>query len=90
MTRTEILNQAIQIISGDRDQQYGQPENNFAMVAAFWANYLGTQIGAEEVAAMMILFKVARLIGSDYKSADSWIDIAGYAACGGDLCATTI
>lgn len=85
MTREEILEKAKQIVSGDRDQQYGQPEDNFANVAAFWSNYLDTQIGAEDVAAMMILFKVARLIGSDYKSVDSWIDIAGYAACGGEI-----
>jgi len=85
MTREEILDQAKQIVSGDRDKQYGQPEDNFAKVAALWANYLETPIGAEDVAAMMILFKVARLIGSEYKSVDSWVDIAGYAACGGEI-----
>lgn len=34
---------------------------------------------------MMILFKVARLIGSNYNSMDSWVDIIGYAACGGEI-----
>ena len=37
-----------------------------------------------DVAAMMILLKIARVAGGHGKS-DNWIDIAGYAACGGEL-----
>lgn len=33
---------------------------------------------------MMILLKVAR-IGSGSRSRDNWIDVAGYAACGGEI-----
>ncbi len=37
-----------------------------------------------DVAALMILLKIARIGGGHGKS-DNWIDIAGYAACGGEL-----
>ena len=40
------------------------------------------EIGPEDVACMMTLFKIARLQGSGYKSRDSWIDAIGYLACG--------
>lgn len=33
---------------------------------------------------MMCLFKIAR-IATGYGKADNWIDLAGYAACGGEL-----
>lgn len=87
MTRKEILERAEFITNGDRDKQYGQPEDNFNTVAALWSAYLGDDIGPEDVAIMMILFKIARLKGGFYQPADSWIDIAGYAACGGEIAA---
>ena len=33
---------------------------------------------------MMALLKIARIAGGNAK-ADNWIDLAGYAACGGEL-----
>ena len=33
---------------------------------------------------MMILLKVARVAGGS-ESIDNWVDIAGYAACGGEI-----
>ena len=33
---------------------------------------------------MMVLFKMARVATGSY-SADSWVDAAGYAACGGEI-----
>lgn len=41
-------------------------------------------IGPEDVAAMMCLFKAAR-IATGHDKADNWVDLAGYAACGGEL-----
>lgn len=41
-------------------------------------------ICAEDVAAMMVLFKVGRL-ATGAGTADTWVDIAGYAACGGEI-----
>lgn len=89
MKRKELLEQAAKITNGERQEHYGTPENNFARIAALWNSYLGIQdpftaLSASDVAAMMILLKVAR-IASDPKHLDSWIDIAGYASCGGEI-----
>lgn len=91
MRRKELLDKAIEIIEGARQEHYGSPEDNFARIAEYWQTYLRqTQIGglpivihSWDVATMMILMKVARL-AADYLHDDSWLDIAGYAACGSE------
>lgn len=85
MTRKELLAKATTIVTGERDAQYGGPEDSFGRIAKLWTAYLGTDIGPEDVAIMMMLLKVARLGSSGYQSMDSWIDIAGYAACGAEI-----
>lgn len=85
MTREELLDQARRCVCGQREQDYGSPEDNFINIAKLWAAYLDTLIGPEDVAIMMILMKIGRLIGSQYMSEDSWVDIAGYAACGAEI-----
>lgn len=88
MTRSEILAAAERCVVGDREQDYGRPESNFARIAAFWSTYLGRKladdIDAKDVAAMLALLKIAR-IASGHAKADNWIDLAGYAACGGEI-----
>lgn len=85
MTRRKLLEKAAAIVCEDRNQQYGGPEDTFKDIAALWAAYLDEQIGPEDVAIMMILMKIARLKASSYQSSDSWVDIAGYAACGSEI-----
>lgn len=87
MTRQEVLEKAAAIVSGEREQEYGGPENSFGMIALLWSAYFENvfKITAEDVAIMMLLLKVARLETSNYKSMDSWVDIAGYAACGAEI-----
>lgn len=84
MTRKEILNAAEKCVCGDRDEQYGSPEDSFGVVARLWSVYLDRDLDAKDVAALMSLFKVAR-IKTGANKADNWIDLAGYAACGGEL-----
>ena len=38
----------------------------------------------QDVAVMMMLLKIAR-IGTGADKEDNWVDIAGYAACGGEV-----
>ena len=92
-TREEVLAEAKKCVCGDREQDYGSPENNFVTIASFWTRYLTAvglldrnkgNIGPDDVAAMMILLKVSRIASGNGK-ADNWVDIAGYAACGGEL-----
>ena len=101
-TRKDVLDAAERCVNGDREQDYGSPENNFRTIAKMWSAYLSAapcifvpeQAGALErkyvaidpydVAAMLALLKIAR-IASGHSKADNWIDLAGYAACGGEL-----
>lgn len=93
VTRKSILQKAEKCVCGDREQDYGSPENSFRVIAAFWMNYIAEKcappktiidIGPEDVAAMMILFKMAR-VATGHNKEDNWCDAAGYAACGGEL-----
>lgn len=84
MKRAEILEQAKACVCGDREQDYGSPEQNFQRIASFWTDYLGFEVNAIDVAAMLALLKIAR-IASGHAKEDNWVDLAGYAACGGEL-----
>ena len=82
--RIEILTKAKEAVCGDRDHNYGDPEDNFIVIAKFWTSYLETPVTPEDICAMMILFKVARQATGRGKE-DNWVDIAGYAACGAEV-----
>lgn len=71
ITRKYILEEAARIVCGDRNEQYGEPEDSFRAIAEFWETYVregcvspgaDVCIRAEDVAMMMVLFKVARAI----------------------------
>ena len=88
MNRAEILQEAIKCVCQDRQDQYGNPENNFAKIADFWNTYMGerlmVQFDAEDVAIMMALLKIARITTGQPK-ADNYIDACGYIACAGEV-----
>lgn len=89
--RTEILEEAIHLINGDRNNTYGDPIDDFRTTANFWQVYLSRTISARgeldlqphDVAVMMDLLKIARISWSPDKR-DHWADLAGYAGCGWD------
>lgn len=83
MKRAEILEAARVCVCGEREQDYGTPEDSFALIASLWTVYLNTPITPKDVAMMMALLKVARIKRGD--KADSFIDLAGYAACAGEI-----
>lgn len=91
MNRTETLNTALAAVE-QRGQSYGKPENNFARIARRWNIHLLNRYGLEpkldavDVAAMMADMKLARLEESP-SHVDSWVDLAGYAACGAEVSA---
>jgi len=80
--RVEALREAARIISGERNNQYGNPEDNFERTAKIWSVILGIKITNEDVAMMMVGLKVARYASKSGFQPDTWVDIAGYAACG--------
>lgn len=79
--RAEVLDKAKEIVTKDRQNQYGEAENNFQRIADMWSAYLQTKITANDVSMMMTLLKIARIKGGNFK-ADSFIDACGYVACG--------
>ena len=81
--RETVLDDAKYAVCGDRDKQYGSPEDSFERIARLWSAYLSKPLLTSDVANMMILFKVGRNITGVAKL-DNWVDIAGYAACGAD------
>ena len=93
MKREEILESARTCVCTDRNKQYGEPEDNFKAIAEMWMSHFKAKgydvsITATDVALMLIEFKVARAITAKTPKSDTFIDIAGYAACGGGDCYT--
>ena len=88
-TRGLILDIARQIVCADRNDTYGSAEDNFGIIAELWKPYLkGRGIAADnltsmDVAILMIQLKVARVATGKFKL-DNFVDICGYAACGGE------
>ena len=85
--RELILEDAMLCVCQDRNAQYGSPEDSFQLIADFWTTYLGVAVTATNVAMMMALLKIARTKTSKdgVGSRDCYIDLAGYAACGGEI-----
>jgi hypothetical protein len=85
--RAGLLDEAKQLICGDRNAAYGPPTQDFARTAALWSIIFepllkeGVVFDAHHVAMAMIQLKQSRLVWSPSKR-DSWTDTAGYAGCG--------
>lgn len=84
MNRSEILDTAKEIVTKDRQATHGNAEDNFEIIRKLWGAYLGIELTRENVAVMQILLKAART-KSNSQHVDNWVDIAGYAACGGEI-----
>jgi hypothetical protein len=84
--RVSILHEAEEAITGDRNNSYGPPTQDFKRTAAI-LNALGyrgpadTDLLPHDVAIIISAVKLSRLMWSPHKR-DSWVDLAGYAACG--------
>lgn len=84
--RAEILTIAEEAINGERARSYGDPAEGFGKTGALWATHLGLDkpLTPTDVAIMLILLKISRLgVSPDHQ--DSWVDVAGYAALGGEI-----
>lgn len=90
--RRALLMQAADLVDGDRNAQYGDPNQDFARTAELWNTYLAglaerqgvgrvDLIEPQDVAWLMILLKASRSTVSPGKE-DHYADVAGYAACG--------
>ena len=80
------LEEAAKIIHGNRQDDYGTPEDSFQRIADYWNAYLchnsvtdvEHSLYAKDVAMMMVLFKIAR--EEHQHKHDNCTDICGYTA----------
>ena len=82
--RGNVLLKAHEVINGQRQDQYGNPEDSFSTIADLWSVWLGYKISAHDVAMMMALLKIAREkhgAGSE----DNPVDACGYLALAADM-----
>ena len=86
MNRAYFLDKAEELINGPRAHEYGDAGYNHYRIAQIWGVILGMDITPEQVCACMIGLKLARLANDRHmKQDDTWVDIAGYAALGGEI-----
>ena len=83
--RGGVLDEAKHLVTGDRNSVYGPPDQDFsrtaAMATGFGFTVAGKPLEGHHVAIFLILLKMSRLAWTPTKR-DSWVDTAGYAACG--------
>ena len=86
--RAEFLETVRNFVCKDRNVTHGDAEDNFRVIATLWETYLNNtppqNLNSVDVAIMMCLFKVARLMANP-NNMENWHDLAGYAACGGGI-----
>jgi hypothetical protein len=82
----DILETALRITRGDRQAQYGPPDQDFRRTAGMWTALFshmlqpGVSFEPMHIALAMILLKASRQMHQ--KKVDNWVDLAGYARCG--------
>lgn len=90
--REQVLETAKKYITKDRNSVYGDAEDNFSTIAEMWTSYLSRRFGITipietyDVANLDGLQKMARLANYPLHQ-DSYIDNAGYSACGAEVAA---
>jgi len=86
----DVLEEAKDLIYGQRSDDYGDAQSNFQRMADLVNPIIKKADGnltATDMALVMIQVKIARLQETpDHE--DSWIDIAGYAALGAQIAIT--
>jgi len=83
--RMEMLDHAGQLITGDREEDYGTPQDNFGNIAERWSQLLGIKVKPWQVSLMMADLKIARMATTQKYHHDSTVDLIGYAALTGEL-----
>jgi len=78
-----LLSHAAGVVA-DRRRRYGEPEDLLDHVAKRWSLTLGHSVTPAQVALCLIDLKLARL-ARDPSHLDSIVDVAGYAACLGEV-----
>lgn len=73
---SQAADEAIHLVNHDRGDDYGNFDDNMNSTARLWSARLGIDITGDEVAQLMVLFKIDRMRYS-YKQ-DNYVDAIGY------------
>ena len=84
MNRDHTLGAAASLINGQRATDYGDATESFTRLAALWTATLGVPVTPAQVVMCLVQLKISRLAHTP-GHADSWVDVAGYAALGAEL-----
>ena len=89
MNRTQILETARDLISGDREDTYGPPLKRWEILAGLWNEYLRGRgcpafLNPYDVGVMMALDKISRIAVSPFHG-DNYVDACGYLANAGEV-----
>lgn len=83
-SKTEILQTAEKLLTGDRQEQHGEARQNFSRIAAMWSLILNCDVEPHQVALCMAALKMSRAV-SNPSNVDSYVDGAAYFALAGEL-----
>ena len=72
----DIADYAVRLVSGDRQNDYGHPLDDFTRAGKIWEAILGVPVSAEQVALCMVGVKIAREVNR--QKIDNTIDGIGY------------
>lgn len=90
MKKIEFLDEVKDIVT-EREGQHGKPAKTHGVIGELWSIYVSEKTGipvkidAADVAMMQIQAKVGRFICGQSDHMDTVLDIAGYAACAGEI-----
>lgn len=81
MILQQLCEDAIRLITGDREADYGHPKVNLKNIANIWSAHLGNNVMPKDVCLMMAELKIARLKNVSMPvrdQRDTVVDILGY------------
>lgn len=83
MRRNNFLDMASDLINGERQANYGEPNVNFSRLAERIGQHIKKDIHSWEAALILVELKMARLANGYHE--DSIVDAIGYLALAGEL-----
>ena len=72
----DLALEAIRLVYGDRNNDYGHPLDDFSKTATMWSVILGVEVTAEKVALCMVAVKISRQLNKP--KLDNIVDGIGY------------